>query len=58
MMGVIFYCYNENLISIKEFVDVENSIFKKAMQRQWKLFGNYAFFYNENDEIFTGVCFN
>ena len=36
--GITKYCYNENLISIEEFVTIENKAFISAMDKRWKIF--------------------
>ena len=41
LSGIILYCYNEKVISLQEFTELENHAFTQAMQRQWRLFKMY-----------------
>jgi hypothetical protein len=36
--GIINYCYNENLLSIEEFISIENTAFFIAMKKRWHIF--------------------
>lgn len=41
LSGIILYCYNEKVISLQEFTELENQAFMQATQRQWRLFKMY-----------------
>jgi hypothetical protein len=39
-VGITYYCYNKNDITIGEFVSLEYSAFKEATENKWKLFSH------------------
>jgi hypothetical protein len=38
---LVYFCYNENLTTIQEFLIVQDKAFQHAMQRQWRLFKQF-----------------
>jgi hypothetical protein len=52
---IILYCFDRKIVSIQEFVEIEQRAFQRAMKRQWRIFKQYETF---ETDVELRVCMN
>jgi hypothetical protein len=52
---VTYFCYNDKMTTIEEFLILQDKAFRKAMQRQWRLFKKYE---TLETDVELRVCLN
>lgn len=51
--GLTLYCFNNKLVSIEEFVTLEQLALRRAVQRQWRLFHKMQDFYSGEEFVMS-----